>query len=149
MAANTNPIFGRTPDIQFSGAVLGTTAVTALDGSGNLSQIFRADTVEGGYVNRIQIKGMGTTAATVVRIFLCSSSDTTFTPGTSNTTANTALFTELALPATTPTNTGSNPDFVIPLNLPIPPGFRILVGFGTSTGAAGNGFVFTTIASKY
>lgn len=76
MAANTAPIYGRTPDVQIGKSVAGTanlttTAVTAQDGSGNLQPIFQADATEGGWVDRIILKSVGTTAATVIRIFFC------------------------------------------------------------------------------
>jgi hypothetical protein len=51
MAANTNPIYCRTPDVQVGGAVLGPTAVTLIDGTGATPIIFMADATEGGFVD--------------------------------------------------------------------------------------------------
>jgi hypothetical protein len=73
MAANTNPIFGRTLDVQVGGAVLGPTAVTLQDGTGATPIIFMADATEGGFVDEIRLKPVGSPAATVCRIFFCTS----------------------------------------------------------------------------
>ena len=59
MAANIDPIYGRTADIQVGGAILGPTAVTAQDGTGATPIIFMADATEGGYVDRIVLKPVG------------------------------------------------------------------------------------------
>jgi hypothetical protein len=148
MSANTQPIFGRAPDIQLGGAILGPTAVTAQDGTGTLAVIFQADTTEGGFVDRITLKPVGSPAATVARIFICTVTGA-FTSGTSNTAANTALLTEVGTPITTSSNVNSQGEYTIPLRLSLPPGYRLLIGFGTSTGAAGTGFAVTTAGSKY
>jgi hypothetical protein len=97
MAANTNPIFGRTPDVQLGGAVLGPSANTAQDGTGaNTTSIFQADTTEGGFVDEIRLKPVGSPVATVVRVFLCTVTGA-FTAGTSNTVVNTAMISELSV----------------------------------------------------
>lgn len=148
MAANTQPIFGRTPQAELS-SILGPSAVTATDGTGLLQPIFQADTVEGSFVDNITVKPLGgNTAATVLRIFLCSVTDA-FTPGTSNTVDNTNLLTELTLPATTASNSQARPEYLISIRRALPPGWRILAAFGTSTGAAGTGYQMTTFGSRY
>lgn len=148
MAANTQPIFGRVPKASLS-PILGPNAVTATDGTGTLESIFQADAVEGSFLDNITIKPVGgNTAATVVRIFLCSVTGA-FTPGTSNNADNTNLLTELTLPASTASNTAARLEYVIPIRRALPPGWRILAGFGQSTGAAGNGYVFTSFGSDY
>jgi hypothetical protein len=149
MAANTDPIYTRTPDVQLGGAVLGPSANTATDGTGaNITSIFQADATEGGFVNKVICKPVGTAAATVIRLFLCSVTGA-FTAGTSNTAANTSLIGELSTVAWTASNTAASPQYEIPVNMPIPPGYRLLMAFGTSTGAAGNGFAVTTVGGKY
>ena len=149
MAANTQPIYGRTPHVVLSTPILGPTAVTATDGTGLLEPIFQADTIEGSFVDNITVKPVGgNTAATVLRVFLCSVTGP-FTPGTSNTVANTNLLTELTLLATTASNNTARGEWIIPIRRALPPGWRILVGFGTSTGSAGTGYVLTTFGSSY
>jgi hypothetical protein len=142
MAANVNPIFGRTPDVQLGGAVLGPSANTSQDGTGaNITSIFQADTTEGGFVDEIRMKPVGSPAATVARIFICSVTGT-FTPGTSNTAAHTAMFAEITMGA------GQN-DISIPIRKAIPAGYRLLIAFGTSTGASGTGYAVSTWGMKY
>lgn len=154
MAANTLPIFGRTPDIQVAGLILGQAAATGLttnmDGTGTLISIFQADPTEGGYVDRIIVKIVGTVSSqTVIRIFYCSATGA-FTSGTTNTTANTSLIAELTVLATNASNSQAQTDYIIPLKLPMPAGTRLLFGCGTTTNASvGNGFAVTTVGAKF
>lgn len=151
MAANTSPIFGRAPDVQVGGAVLGPSAVTAQDGTGATPIIFMADATEGGYVEKVILKPVGSPAATVARIFFCTSTVAagSFTPGTTNTAANTSLIAEISLAAVTSSNSVAQSEFAIPIRMQLPPGTKLLIGFGTSTGAAGTGYAVTTVGSKY
>lgn len=151
MAANIDPIYGRTADIQVGGAILGPTAVTAQDGTGATPIIFMADATEGGYVDRIVLKPVGSPAATVARVFFCTSTvaSGSFTPGTTNTAANTSLLAEATLAAVTTSNTVAQSDIVIPIRMPIPASMKLLFGCGTSTGAAGTGYAVTVIGTKY
>lgn len=151
MAANTSPIYGRTPDAQVGGAVLGPTAVTLQDGTGATPIIFMADATEGGFVEAVTLKPVGSPVATVVRIFFCTSTVAagSFTPGTTNTAANTSMIAELSLAAVTTSNTVAQNELTIPIRKAIPAGMKLLIGFGTSTGAAGTGYAVTTWGSKY
>jgi hypothetical protein len=149
MAANTNPIFGRAADVQLGGAVLGPSANTAQDGTGaNITSIFQADATEGGFVDEVRLKPVGSPAATVVRVFVCTVTGA-LTPGTTNTAANTALLAELSLAAVTSSNTLAQNDISFPIRKALPAGYRLLMTFGTSTGAAGTGYAVTTFAAKY
>jgi hypothetical protein len=148
MPANTSPIFGRTPDVQVSGAVQGPTAVTAQDGTGTLQPIFQADATEGGWVDSVVLKPVGSPAATVARLFYCTATGA-FTPGTTNTVANTAMIDEISTSAITTSNTVAQTAFVFNVRRALPAGTRLLIGFGTSTGAAGTGYAVTTFGSKY
>lgn len=150
MAANTAPIFGRVADVQLTTPIVGPSAVTTTNGTGLLQEIFRADPAEGSFVDHIILKPEGgNTAQTVARIFICSAQDTTFVSGTTNQVSNTNLLTDMGLLATTASNLNATPEWVIPIRRPLPPGFRLLICFGTSTGAAGVGFGVTTFGSKY
>jgi hypothetical protein len=149
MSANTNPIYPRTPDVQLGGAVLGPSANTVLDGTGaNVFPVFQADATEGGFLKKITLKAVGSPAATVVRAFVCSVTGA-FTAGTSNTAANSALRGEVATVAITVSQTAATPEYIIPLDLALPPGYRVFLTFGTSTGAAGTGFAVTCEGGKY
>lgn len=150
MAANRNPIFPRTPKIRLGGAVLGPSANTALDGSGaNVTEIWQADSAEGSLVKTVSLKPVGSPAATVARVFICSHTGS-FTPGTSNTAANTSLFRELSLQAITQSQTAASPNFDIDLGpLFLEAGFRLLLAFGTSTGAAGTGYAVSVHGGSF
>jgi hypothetical protein len=110
-----------------------------------------ADATEGGFVDEIRLKPVGSPAATVVRIFLCTSTVAagSFTPGTTNTAANTAMIAEMSLAAVTTSNLVAQSDISIPIRKAIPPGMKLLIGFGTSTGAAGTGYGVTAFGTKY
>lgn len=146
---NIDPIYSRAGDIQLGAAVLGPSANTALDGTGaNTTSVFQADTTNGGYVDTLRLKPVGSPAATVARVFICTVTGA-FTPGTSNTAANTSLYTEVTLPTITQSQAAASPDFTVPLKLALPPGYRLLLTFGTSTGAAGTGYAATVVGGKY
>lgn len=149
MAGNLDPIFSKAADIQSGGAIIGPSANTAFDGTGaNITNVFQADSANGGFVQRIRFKAAGSPAATVARIFICSFFNT-FVAGTSNTVVNTWLWDEVTLPLVTASQVAGAQSSDIMLGFALPAGFRILVTFGTSTGAAGTGWIVTTIAGKY
>lgn len=149
MAANINPIYGRTSDAQLAGAIIGTSANTATDGTGaNISAIYQADATEGSYVYTVRLKCVSTIAATVARLWYHSTTGA-FTPGTTNTAANTTMIAEVTIAAFTASNTLASPTYEIPVNIAMPPGTRLLMTFGTSTGAATTGFNPLIIAMKY
>jgi hypothetical protein len=150
MSGNTEPIYPRLPDVQLGGGVLGPDANTALDGTGaNITSIFQADATEGGPVAWVTLKAVGSPAATVARVFICSVTGA-FTPGTSNTAVNTALYREITLTATTLSQLAASAQYDLDLGqLRLPPGFRLLLSFGTSTGAAGTGYAVSTHGGKY
>lgn len=151
---NNDPIYSRSGDIQSgswlnSGTIIGPTAATTTDGTSNCYPVFQADATNGGYVQKIKFKPVGTpAAATVARIYVCTATGA-YTVGTTNTATNTALIEEISLPAWTLVQTSASPMWEIPLNFALPLGHRLLVSFGTSTGTAGNGWSVTTIAGKY
>lgn len=149
MAANTSPIYTRTPDIQLAGAVIGTSANTATDGTGaNTTEIFTADATEGGYVYYVKLKPISTTAATVARLWYCSDTGA-FSAGTTNTASNTTMIGEITIAAWTASNTTASPEYVLQVNMGLPASTKLLMTFGTSTGAGTTGFNPLTVAGKY
>lgn len=145
---NTQPIFGLTPRLTVTGAVIGTSANTATDGTGaNITQIFQAGT-NGSFVNFVRLKAISTIAATVIRLWVCTDTGV-FTPGTTNTALNTSMLYELGVLAFTASNTAPSPTYDVPVNIPIPANHKLLVTFGTSTGAATTGFNPVTSAMDY
>ena len=151
---NNDPVFSRVGDLQSSSlaaaTLLGPTANTATDGTGTLYPVFTADATNGGYVQKLVFKAISTTALTVCRIWW---SDTvpTVTAGAlvSNTSLNTHMLDEIQLPAVTLSQTAASPTIVLPINIAFPPGYRISVSVGTSTGAATTGWHVTAVAGKY
>lgn len=146
MAANLDPIFSRIGDIQW-GAVDGDggaagalkTANTAKDGTGTVLTVFTADATNGGYVQRIRFRAAGTNIATVVRVFINNGS-------TNATLANNILFDELTLAATTLSEVSALATYELPLNIALPPGYKILVTLGTTVAA---GYFVSVVGGKY
>ena len=147
MPANTAPIYSALADVQVGGSILGPTAVTAQDGTGSLVQIFQAG-ANGSFVDSIILKAAGSPAASVARVFFCSATGA-FTSGTTNTAANTACVAEASLAAVTLSQTAASNDVVIPIRRAIPANTKLLIGFGTSTGAAGTGYSVVTFGGDY
>ena len=147
MPANRDPIWSRAPDVQVGGAVLGPTANTAGTGSA-ITQIFVADATNGGLVSKVVLRPVASPAGSVARIFVCTDTGT-FTAGTTNTAANTSLYAEVTLPAVSVSQVLATNAIEIPLNLALPASYKLLITFGTSTGAAGTGYAVTTVAGKY
>jgi len=145
MAANTSPIYsivGATDSVATNntGLVVGPTANTAQDGTGTLYKAFTAGT-NGSYVQKMRFRPVGTTAATVCRVFISSS--------TSTSSSATWLYDEITLPAVTLSQTAASSVFELPLNFALDPSYLLYVTFGTSTGTAGNGYSIVTIAGDY
>ena len=142
MVANISPIFSRTPDIQWVESI--TAANNTIDlTSGTSYLVFTADATEGGYLREVRIKAnpANNTAGTVVRLWVNNGS----TLGTSS---NSALISETGIPALTASATNPQPDFVIPMNLALPPGYRIYLTIGTAPGGSGE-FTATGIGGKF
>jgi hypothetical protein len=67
----------------------------------------------------------------------------------SNTSLNTHLAWEVSLPAVTVSQTAQSPHIELVINTAFPPGYRLAVTFGTSTGASTTGWNVTVLAGKY
>ena len=151
---NNDPVFSRVADIQSSSlaaaTLLGPTANTAQDGTGTIYPIWTADATNGGFFQKITFESISTTALTVCRIFLADTVPTV-TSGAlvSNTSLNTHKIGEITLPAVTVSQTAQAPHLEWAYNQAIPPGYRICVSFGTSTGAGTTGWAVLGIGGKY
>lgn len=142
MVANTLPIYTRTPDIQF--VVDMTAANNTIDlTSGTTYTIFTADATEGGFVREVRLKAnpSQSSAATVLRIWINNGS-------TVGTAANSVLFTEVGIPATTTSATQPQPDFIAPINLALPAGYKLIATLGTAPGGSAE-FMCVAIGGKY
>lgn len=146
MAANTAPIFSLIADIQWgiadgNGGTAGPlkTANTAKDGTGTVLTCFTADATNGGFVQKITARPAGSNTASVLRIFINNGS-------TNATVANNILIAEISLPTTTLSEVASIPGYELPLNFPLPPGYKINVTLGTTVAA---GYFVSVIGGKY
>ena len=149
MAGNSDPIYSKVGDIQWSGtSALFASAMTAgnvssFDGTdANVKQIFSADATNGGFVQRVRAKCCaltGTSAASVLRIWINNGS-------TNATAVNNVLVGEVGLPAVTNTIVAATPDVELTLNIALPAGYKLYAGLGT---AVTTGWAVTTIGGKY
>ena len=114
-------------------------AGTATTTTGHLGTLFVADATNGGRVERVRFMAEGTNVATVARIFINNNS--------ANTTAtNNTLVAEVALPATTASNSALINSGVVELPTPpqitavdlsafplvLPPNYKLTVCLGTA-----------------
>lgn len=145
--ANTNPIFTGQPDIQWglqdgntgaTGPLI--TSNTAMDGTGSVTTIFTADATNGGFINEVRVRAVGTNSSTsCLRLFVNNGS-------TNATIGNNTLIDEINLPITTASNSASQLPIVIPCNFALPAGFKLNVTIGVSgTG----GWKVTAFGGKY
>lgn len=143
MSANTAPIFSRVADIQWN-----TTPITAANNTADITTgtsylVFTSDPTNGGYVKELRCKAnpANNTAASVLRVWINNGLTTA-------TAANSALVAESAIVATTASAAAANPDTVVPLDMAIPPGYKLYITIGTAPGGSGE-FTVTAIGGKY
>jgi hypothetical protein len=128
--ANNQPIFTRIGDVQWTDAMTVANTTTDLT-SGTIYLAFTADVTNGGYVQRIRFRTLGTNSnATVARIWV--NNGATTATGTNNT-----LFDEITLPTTTVSQVAGQANYELPLNFALPAGYRIYVTLGTAPTSAG------------
>jgi hypothetical protein len=136
MSLNTSPIFSAAPVIGWATI---TAANTATDGTGTVATIFTADATNGGRVERIKVRALGTNVATVIRFFINNGS-------TNATAANNTLFYEATIAATTGSQTSALADNEFILGLALPAGYKIIATIGTAVAA---GLAVTAVGGKY
>lgn len=137
--ANNQPIFSRVADVQWNTVIVQSANTTTDLTSGTIYPVFTADTTNGGYVQRMRFKPLGTNVATVARIWLNNGSATT-------TGSNNSLWDELTIVASTASQTSAQPVYEVPLNFALPPSYRLYVTLGTS---GATGYDVVTIGGKY
>jgi hypothetical protein len=138
---NVQPIYSRVGDVQWTVSAM-TVANTTTDLTAGTSYLaFTADATNGGYIQRIRFRTLGTNGtATVARIWINNGSTTA-------TAANNTLFDEISLPTTTINQSTAQANYELPLNFALPPGDRIYITLGTAPGT--NGWSATVIGGKY
>jgi hypothetical protein len=139
MAGNIAPIWTKVGDIQWNDAPIVTANITTDLTSGSISLIFTADATNGGYVQKLRFRPLGTNIATVARIWINNGSAT----GTS---VNNVLWDEISLAISTASATTALSIYEIPMNLALPPGYAIYVTVGTTVAA---GYDCIAIGGKY
>jgi hypothetical protein len=133
---NTRPIYSRSPRIEW-GTI--SAANTAKDGTGTVVTIFTGDATNGGRIEKIRIRALGTNVATVLRVFINNGS-------ANSTPANNTLYTELTLPATTLSETAQLLEQEIAMNIALPPTYKINCTIGTAVAA---GYSITGVGGIY
>jgi hypothetical protein len=145
MAANTAPIYSITGDnsVNDSTTMPSTFTTAAADYTGATAThnklVYTADATNGGFIQRLRFKAIGTNTASVARVFINN--------GSANTTAaNNSFYGEISLPATTAIATAATVEIDYPMNFALKAGFTIYVGLGTTVAA---GWVCTPIGGQY
>jgi hypothetical protein len=139
MAANTAPIFSLAGAVSLGSAI--TAVVTDYTGIGANNVVAFTAGSNGGFVQRVRFKAVGTNAVSVARIYINN--------GSTNTTAtNNTFYGEISLPATTASTTAATVDIDYPLNFALPAGYRIVIGISAATTLA-SGWTPTVIAGAY
>ena len=138
MAGNTAPIFSKIGDIQWINSVLAANTTTDLT-SGTSYLVFTADATNGGYVQKLRIRSLGTNIATVLRVWINNGS-------TVATSINNTLYDEVSLAASTVSQTSALSLYELPLNFALPNGYKIYVTLGTAVAV---GYDVSAIAGKY
>jgi hypothetical protein len=141
MPANNQPIFTRLADVQWTVSAM-TVANTTTDlTAGTIYLAFTADATNGGYVQRIRFRTLGTNSnATVARVWVNNGSTTA-------TAANNTLIDEITLPTTTVSQVAAQANYELPLNFALPAGYKIYITVGTAPTSAG--WNATVIGGKY
>jgi hypothetical protein len=138
MAGNTTPIFSKVGDVQWINTVLAANTTTDLT-TGTSYLAFTADATNGGYLQKLRFRALGTNVATVARVWLNNGS-------TTGTAANNTLFDEVTLAATTVSQTSSLAVYEVPVNLAMPPGYKVYITLGTAVAA---GYDVIAVGGKY
>jgi hypothetical protein len=128
MAVNTLPIAIKTPKIQRGDATL-TTANTGVDGTGAGSVIaFTANATNPSICHYLILKpyaNAAATTATALRVFV--------NDGAGTAAANYMFVKSVTLAATTEAIASGTQEVIVPLNLPMPPGYKITATIATGS----------------
>lgn len=143
MAANTAPIYSLNGDVSTDSGTgmsqLISAAAADYTGIGANNRLVFTAGANGGFVQRLRFKAVGTNVAAVMRVYINNGA-------TAGTATNNAFYGEVSLPATTASTTAATAEIDYPLNFALPAGFRIYVGLGAAVAA---GWVCTAIAGEY
>lgn len=139
MPAGTQPIYVSRPKVYWSNTITAANITKDLT-TGTLNPpIFQANTANGSFVDHIRARATGTNVASVARIFLNNGSNTLNF-------LNNSMITEISLPITTISETGAQPDVILPLKMALQAGYNVHVTLGTAVAA---GWEFTGFGGDY
>ena len=146
---NYNPIFTSGAEISWPSVSAittvntGATNTAAYDGTANANLVFSAGP-GGSFLQKLVFEsGAGNNAsASVARVFI----NNGLTPATP---ANNNLYHSISLPTTTAVTTTANPHIELPLNIQLPPGYRIYVALSSSGTPLAGGWIITAIGGDY
>jgi hypothetical protein len=143
-APNIDPLYSKAGEVSNNAGTGMNAALLTADNDytgigANAKLVFTADATNGGFIQRLRFKAIGTNTASVARIFLNNGA----TPGTAT---NNSFIGEISLPATTLIATAATGEIDYPLGFALNPGFRIYFNLGTTVAA---GWVCTAIGGKY
>jgi hypothetical protein len=143
MALNTNPIYSGVGDIQWASTALVNTN-PGFEANGTGSVIVFTASASGSFVQRIRFKSSGSTTATAARVFIANSSGS----GTPLSGSNVILFDEITLPAVTQANTAAQAVYELPMNIALPPNYKIQATVATQQ-VAGGGWYVSAVGGSY
>lgn len=144
-APNNDPIYSKAGQISMKPASLlgvASTRTSTYDGSNaTTDKILWTASAQGGYVQRIRFKPVGTNVISVARIWINN--------GSAQTTAtNNVFYGEVSLPATTASTNAALVDIDYPLNVALPAGYTIIVGVSAAADLA-SGWSAAVIGGSY
>lgn len=137
MPGNNAPIFSKIARVEWVNGL--SAANIAKDGTGAVSPVFTAEATNGSYLQKLIVRPRGTNVASVLRVFINN--------GLTNATAtNNVMIAELGLPATTNTEVAALAGLELALNIPVPPGYVVIVTLGT---AVAGGYAVAAMGGDY
>lgn len=141
MAANIDPIYSKSADVQWIAGVTAANVVTDMT-SGTTYLAFTADATNGGFLQRLRFRASNAanTTASVARVWINNGS-------TTGTAANNILFDEITLPATTAATSSATAGYELPVNMALPAGYKVYITLGTAM--ATGSWQVTAIGGKY
>jgi hypothetical protein len=140
MAVNTNPIYSGTGQIGFTTVLTAANATYDANAANAVTLIKASDS--GSFIQRIRFKASGSATATVARVFLNNAG------GVTSSAANSVLFDEITLAATTATQTAATAVYELPINIALPSGSAVVVTIATAQ-AGGGGWYASAIGGSY
>lgn len=140
MSVNTSPIYSSTGQLGWTTVL--TSANISYDATAPNAVTLITASSDGSFIQRIRFKASGSATATVARVFLNNAN------GVTSSAANSVLFDEITLAATTATQTAATTVFELPMNIALPSGSAIVVTIGTAQ-AAGGGWYALAIGGSY